>query len=250
MEILVSNQNTGVITLKEITDLISARHNDSMLKVEKLALEPSFGALRKTRIVYNEQGQEVDTYLLTKKQAIAVGAKLNNSLLMKVIDRLEELENQNKPIELSRKDLALMVIKAEEEKELLLLENKKQSQFITNVVHSDNSYTATQIAKDFNISAKLLNKILSESGVIYKNNGTYVLTSKYQGHNLTEIKETEPNQHNKTFLSLRWTSIGKNWLKNNFEKALHRCNEKTFNEYNMQILSNLPTIPNTRNKRF
>ena len=97
MEILVSNQNTGVITLKEITDLISARHNDSMSKVEKLALEPSFGALRKTRIVYNEQGQEVDTYLLTKKQAIAVGAKLNNSLLMKVIDRLEELENQNKP---------------------------------------------------------------------------------------------------------------------------------------------------------
>ena len=95
MEILVSNQNTGVITLKEITDLISARHNDSMSKVEKLALEPSFGALRKTRIVYNEQGQEVDTYLLTKKQAIAVGAKLNNSLLMKVIDRLEELENQN-----------------------------------------------------------------------------------------------------------------------------------------------------------
>ena len=97
MEILVSNQNTGVITLKEITDLISARHNDSMSKVEKLALEPSFGTLRKTRIVYNEQGQEVDTYLLTKKQAIAVGAKLNNSLLMKVIDRLEELESQNKP---------------------------------------------------------------------------------------------------------------------------------------------------------
>ena len=54
MEILVSNQNTGVITLKEITDLISARYNDSMSKVEKLALEPSFGALRKTRIVYNE----------------------------------------------------------------------------------------------------------------------------------------------------------------------------------------------------
>ena len=97
MNFLSTNQNTGVITLKEITDLISARHNDSMSKVEKLALEPSFGALRKTRIVHNEQGQEVDTYLLTKKQAIAVGAKLNNSLLMKVVDRLEELENQNKP---------------------------------------------------------------------------------------------------------------------------------------------------------
>ena len=32
---------------------------------------------------------------LQKKQAIVVGVNLNNSLLMKVIDRLEELENQN-----------------------------------------------------------------------------------------------------------------------------------------------------------
>ena len=97
MEILVSNQNTGVITLKEITDLITTEHNKAMKVVEKLSLEPSFGTLEKIATVYNDKGQEIHTYLLTKKQAIAVGAKLNNSLLMKVIDRLEELENQNKP---------------------------------------------------------------------------------------------------------------------------------------------------------
>ena len=95
MEILVSNQNTGVITLKEITDLITTEYNKAMKVVEKLSLEPSFGTVEKIATVYNDKGQEIDTYLLTKKQAIAVGAKLNNSLLMKVIDRLEELENQN-----------------------------------------------------------------------------------------------------------------------------------------------------------
>lgn len=249
MNFLIQNQNNGVITLKEITDILEVRHDKAKLKVDELIKEPDFGEVSKMD-TFNLNNVKVETYLLTKKQAIIVGAKLNNSLLIKLVNKLEEIESKNKPLELSRKDLALMVIKAEEEKELLLIENKKQSQFITNVVHSHNSYTATQIAKDFNISAKLLNKILSESGVIYKNNGTYVLSSKYQGHNLAEIKETEPNKDNKTFLSLRWTSIGKNWLKNNFEKALHRCDEKTFNEYNMQILSNLPTIPNTRNKRF
>lgn len=249
MNFLIQNQNNGVITLKEITDILEVRHDKAKLKVDELIKEPDFGEVSKMD-TFNLNNVKVQTYLLTKKQAIIVGAKLNNSLLIKLVNKLEEIESKNKPLELSRKDLALMVIKAEEEKELLLIENKKQSQFITNVVHSHNSYTATQIAKDFNISAKLLNKILSESGVIYKNNGTYVLSSKYQGHNLAEIKETEPNKDNKTFLSLRWTSIGKNWLKNNFEKALHRCDEKTFNEYNIQILSNLPTIPNTRNKRF
>ena len=127
MEILVSNQNTGVITLKEITDLISARHNDSMSKVEKLALEPSFGALRKTRIVYNEQGQEVDTYLLTKKQAIAVGAKLNNSLLMKVIDRLEELENQNKP----KTTLELIIQSAQEMQKIKEVQSFQENRIFT-----------------------------------------------------------------------------------------------------------------------
>lgn len=251
MNFLIQNKNNGVITLKEITDLINVRHNDAMRKVEELSKESDFGTLRKTRIVYNDKGQEIETYIFNKIQAIAVGARLNNTLLMKVIKRLEELEKQNQfQIPQTFHEALLLAADLEKQNQTLLLENKKQSQFITNVVHSNNTYTATQIAKDFNISAKLLNKILSESGVIYKNNGTYVLSSKYQGHNLTEIKETEPNKNNKTFLSLRWTSIGKNWLKNNFEKALHRCDEKTFNEYNIQILSNLPTIPNTRNKRF
>jgi len=87
------------ITLKELTDLISVRHNDSMRKVEELSAELTFGTLRKTRIVYNDKGQEIDTYLLTKKQAIAAGARLNNSLLMLVIDKLEDMEkSKNKPM--------------------------------------------------------------------------------------------------------------------------------------------------------
>ena len=55
-----------VITLKEITDLINTRHNDSMRKVEELAKEDGFGTLRKTRIVYNDKGQEIDTYLFLR----------------------------------------------------------------------------------------------------------------------------------------------------------------------------------------
>jgi len=45
--------------------------------------------------VYNEKGQTVETLALTKKQAIASAAKLDNSKLMFVIDKLEELENKS-----------------------------------------------------------------------------------------------------------------------------------------------------------
>lgn len=111
------------ITLKEITDLISVEHNKAMKQVEKLTKEPSFGTVEKIATVYNNKGQTIDTYLLNKKQAIAVGARLNNALLMKVIDRLEELESKNPTIHLpSKKELALMVVESEEKIELL--ENK------------------------------------------------------------------------------------------------------------------------------
>lgn len=250
MNLTIQNKNNDIlISSREIAEITNKRHDniirdiESQLKNDALKFEDNY---------LDNLNRNKKQYLLPKNIALGIVSGYSFELRMKIINRLEELENKNKTFQIPQTfhEALLLAADLEKQNQTLLLENKKQSQFITNVVHSNNTYTATQIAKDFNISAKLLNKILSESGVIYKNNGTYVLSSKYQGHNLTEIKETEPNKDNKTFLSLRWTSIGKNWLKNNFKKALHRCDEKTFNEYNMQILSNLPTIPNTRNKRF
>jgi hypothetical protein len=72
-------------TLKEITDLIGVQHSKAMEKVKKLAEEPSFGVLSKMAITSSELGgRPTETYVLNKKQAIAVGARLNNSLLMSI----------------------------------------------------------------------------------------------------------------------------------------------------------------------
>lgn len=101
MENLIQTTTGEVsITLKEITDLISARHDKAMIKVEALMLEPSFGSVSKMDIQYlsgKNTSLTIQTYVFNKKQAIAVAARLDNSMLMKVIDRLEELESQNKP---------------------------------------------------------------------------------------------------------------------------------------------------------
>jgi len=90
-----------VVTLKEIVDVINIdraksnerplEHSKQMKKVEELMKQPSFGAVAKMSTVYNEQGQKLETYFLTKKQAMAVGAKLDNKRLMFVIDKLEDL---------------------------------------------------------------------------------------------------------------------------------------------------------------
>ena len=140
----ITSATEVVITLKEITDLIDVQHSKAMKKVEKLALEPSFGEVAKMDTL-NLSGVTVKTYGLTKKQAIAVGAKLNNKLLMTVIDRLEELEIANrKPKVLSKREILLMALELEEANEKLQLENKELKR---TKAHISDKKTATAMGK-------------------------------------------------------------------------------------------------------
>jgi len=111
------NMDERVITLKEILDVINAdrkakgenplEHNKAMVKVENLSKEPSFGQVAKMSTHQNMPNggvKELVTYHLTKKQALAVGARLDNSRLMFVIDKLEEL---SKPQEYDMDEIML-----------------------------------------------------------------------------------------------------------------------------------------------
>lgn len=86
--------NAQTMTLKEITDLLNVEHNKAMNKVEKMAEDPEFGTVAKTSTVYNDKGQTIQTYQLDKRQSIAVASRLNTALLMRIIDRWQELEEQ------------------------------------------------------------------------------------------------------------------------------------------------------------
>jgi len=80
------------MTLKEITDLLEVRHDKAMNKVATMAADDAFGTVSILDIVYNDKGQTVQTYELNKRQSIAVASRLNTALLMRIIDRWEELE--------------------------------------------------------------------------------------------------------------------------------------------------------------
>jgi hypothetical protein len=117
-ELQTISQDNCVMTLKDIVDFINQKrgvvkgqkgfkqHVQAMSTIEKLASEaPSFGQAKKVCLpIYDKSGKQngtITTLYLTAKQAIAVGAKLDNGLLMEVIDKVEELENKlSKPQQL------------------------------------------------------------------------------------------------------------------------------------------------------
>ena len=178
-QIIPQNDENVEITLKEITDLISVEHNKAMKQVEKLAQEPSFGGVKKIATpTYNPNGsfnRNIDTYKLNKKQAIAVGAKLNNALLMKVIDRLEELEKQRVqrafPIPQSFSEALRLAADLEETNQKLVAQNnemKPKAVFADSVAQSHTSILIGQFAKaisnkDFTIGQNKLFSWLREN---------------------------------------------------------------------------------------
>lgn len=136
-----------------------------------------------------------------QRVALRVAQKLSTDFAIWVDEKIEELLTTGRTSIVQKiptnKELALMVIQAEEEKERLMLENKAQQEIIAQkdaqievldekskhvdyVLRSPNTITTTVIAQDYGMSAKTMNKILHEYGVQYKQNETWVLYSKYK----------------------------------------------------------------------
>lgn len=108
------------------------------------------------------------------------------------------------------------------EKELLRQRSEAQSeqlkssapkvQYFDTVLTSTNTYTTTQIAKEFGYGAETLNRKLCEMGVQYKQNGQWLLKAKYQGKDYTKsITRTYTKSDGTTGSQMQtvWTEKGR-----------------------------------------
>lgn len=123
LTLVANNTNQSAVetmTLKEITDLLEVRHDNAMRTVAKMTEEPEFGYA--PQIEYRtERGNEYETYQLNKRQSIAVASRLNTALLMRIIDRWQELEESAKKPALPATYLEALEALVASEKEKLAL---------------------------------------------------------------------------------------------------------------------------------
>lgn len=173
MQIVTSEE--VVITLKEITDLLEVQHSKAMKKVEELSKEPNFGVLSKMDTI-NLNGLKLETYGFTKLQAIAVGARLNNALLMRVVVKLEEGQQ---PKQMTHLETAKMLVHSLEKVELLetRVENQRTViQAATDLNVKSGEVTISKFCKNINAkdlgSIKLFNWLRSKK-VLQQNNDPY-----------------------------------------------------------------------------
>lgn len=110
------------------------------------------------------------------------------------------IERKNKEIERKNREIKAL------ENTVTILQPK--ADYMDSVLSSDKLLTTTSIAKDLGMSAKELNKILNEKGIIYKLGGTWYLYSKYQ-HMVPEYADYVINEYGQ---QLKWTEKGRKFI--------------------------------------
>ena len=134
--------------------------------------------------------------------------------------------------ELSRKELAMMVLQAEEEKERLALENQRQQETIElqqaeikksapkveyydKTLQSVNTQTTTQVAKSLGMDAQKLNRKLKEAGILYNQSGQWLLKQPYASWGLHATRTqtyTRSDGSTGTSTYTVWTEKGKRFI--------------------------------------
>ena len=112
-------------------------------------------------------------------------------------------QEEKKLIEEKAKQLQIEVEKKEEVIEI----QKPKVEYYEKVLDSSTSFTATQVAKLYDMTAVSLNKVLQNQGIQFYQSGMWHLYSKYQGKGYEDIR-THILPSGDSRKSLVWTEKG------------------------------------------
>lgn len=234
---LVAAQSMSSLQIAEITGKQHAHvMRDIRALLEQGVTESNFGLSE----YKDSTGRNLPCYNLTKKGCLILASGYNALLREKIIDRWEELESgkATPTAQLSRKELALMVVQAEEEKERLMIANERQQatierqdatikeqapkvNYYNETLQSVNTLTTTQIAKELGLDAPKLNRKLKEAGVLFRQSGMWMLRQPYSAWGLTATRTqtyTRSDGSTGTSMYTVWTERGRR-----FVHAVHDC---------------------------
>lgn len=133
----------------------------------------------------------------------------------------QQLQNQFK-VPTNFKEALLLAAKQQEEIEKLALENESQKQIIGElkpakeyldiILASEDTMTITQIAADYSLSARAMNIILHEQGLIRNVGGQWILYKEHMNKGYTRsetIQVKRKDGTDKVVMNTKWTQKGR-----------------------------------------
>lgn len=235
-ELTVFNFNqVDVVDSREVAKLVEKRHNDLLRDIRCYIEVMEKSGERKIahsdffiKSSYkSEQNKEMPCYLLTKKGCDMVANKMTGekgvlftATYVTAFEKMREKVEQELPKDYPS---ALRALADAAEKQMKLeAENAAQrqaiadfqpiKQYVDTILSSTRTLTTTQIAADYDMSARRLNKILHEEGIQRYVNGQWILYKQHMGKGYTKSKTiniTRSDGSPDTVLNTEWTQKGR-----------------------------------------
>ena len=194
----IVNNDTQHMTSLEIAELTGKQHKDVMRAIRKMepAWEKTCGrkfALT-SRIIEQPNGgtREVPCYSLTKTECLYIATKFNDEARAKLVLRWEELESEKFFDEQSGK--AERKVKSEkfclpEPKKILALADEIMGTALSAInADAEDTLTATQVAKTFNMTVSDFNAVLCNMGIQYRRYGRWNISEDLEGRDLVRLR--------------------------------------------------------------
>ncbi len=223
----INDKNASALTMssREITKLVNSRHSDVCKSIETLISKGVIGGYQPKPYTHPQNGQIYYEYFLNKRDTYILVAQFSPEFTAAVIDRWQELENQQNPIALLPQNYlqALeQLVASEKEKQALALENKAmkpKADFVDLYVDIGTTKSLRETAKILNMPEKAMIAALERDKALYRQSGNLIPYSDKQSRGLFTVK-TGTAEHGHNFTQTRVTSKGIQWIAQRYASEL------------------------------
>ena len=206
MKELITTENMKTMTSLELAKLTNKEHKNIVrdIKDEISKLGEDRGRLIFEQSEYtNSRNKKYPMYNITLDGVLQLGARYDAVIRFNLIQKVKELQTT----------IALSLEHKNRELESKIKQNKPKLDYLDSILESEKTLLASQIAADYDMSARALNRTLHEVGLIRKVGGQWILYKKHMEKEYTD-SETIPyidkdTGEERIKIRTRWTQKGR-----------------------------------------
>ena len=234
MIIKTENKNQHMMTSLEIAEVTGKRHTDLLRAIRRM--EPAWEKVhgRKFALMFREVAigngavRQEPCYQLTKTECLYIATKFKDEMRAKLVLRWEELELESQEkirVNPCRSALPLGSSKNPCQNKLPTLQVQKQILAMADDIigtglrmlnePAEDTLTATQVAKTFNMNTRDFNAVLADMDIQYRAHGRWNLAEHLQGRGYTAERthiDYSLKGKRKIKVYMTWTMAGLKYL--------------------------------------
>lgn len=222
----ISHQNaTLTMSSREIAVLIQKNHSDLCRSIGRLIEKQVIKGYQPTAYTHPQNGQTYYEYHLDKRDSLIVVAQNCPEFTAAIVDRWQELENQQKSTALLPQNYLQALeklVETEREKQALALENqemKPKADFVDHYVEVGTTKSFREVAKILNMPERRMIECLVLDKFLYRQSGNLLPYQTAQSKGLFAVK-TGTAEHGHNFTQTRVTSKGIEFIASRYASEL------------------------------